>query len=362
MPQTKKKSRCSSFIVTLSLILLLCAPLTFIQAFQSPKMSLRPSKVGTSTKGFGSGAKSSTSLSSTSLSSSVLYDWKPFVQSTQIIIGSNLFGCLVTLLHPHTHWHVDLLGTGAFALAALPGATRPNPRIRTSSGAVMIWSVKLASFLFYRVLQLGQDRRLTEILEVPSSAIGFWIVSTAWGILCSLPHSIGTTAVQTGSHPIGLRLGAVLFALGWGTETLADYQKWMFKQGSSKFCNVGLWSISQHPNWLGNLILWLGIFVMNASALVEPIPANQSTHYFSRMLSFVWRRKRLLLAAVGPLFLGSLFYSQATGRLLGDALQATYKRYGYGIDSEYTRYIDTTPLIVPNVPLLSVRWLRQSQR
>jgi protein-S-isoprenylcysteine O-methyltransferase Ste14 len=302
------------------------------------------------------------SRSSSSLLSSPIYDWKPFIQSAKIIVGTNLVGCLVTLLRPHFHWHVDLLGTGAFALASLAGSVSLNPRIRFSSWAVMIWSVKLASFLFYRVIQLEQDNRLTEILEVPSSAIGFWIVSTAWGILCSLPHSIGTTAIQSDSHPIGLPLGAILFALGWGIETLADYQKWMFKQGSSRFCNVGLWSISQHPNWLGNLTLWIGIFIMNASALVEPVSGIKNSRLFSGILSFVLCRQRLFIASIGPLFLCSLFYSQATGRLLGDALQATYKKYGYGVDPEYTHYIDTTPLLLPNLSLLFVQWLRRGKR
>ena len=53
-----------------------------------------------------------------------------------------------------------------------------------------------------------------------------------------------------------------------------------------------------------------------------------------------------------------LFYSQATGVILGDTLQANLNKYGYGTNVEYTKYIDHTPLIVPNTLKLIGQWIQ----
>ena len=296
----------------------------------------------------------------------VTFDNAPLWQSQKIFLGANLLGYLITLVKPHAHYHVDLLGTGAFAAAALPAllshqlvSTRipgtastlvystKNPRIQWSASAVTAWSVKLALFLLYRVVQSkdGKDNRLDEILSSPTRAAGFWLFSLAWGSICSLPHVLGTTSSSVG-HPVALRLGSAMAAIGWLTETLADYQKHTWKQTNpNEPIRHGLWSLSQHPNWLGNLLLWTGVLVMNAPALVEPVLFPNRATWLTR----VWSYRRVGLAACSPLFMLYLFWSQATGRLLPEGLAATKKRYGYGVDQSYTQYVDTTPLIFPSI-------------
>jgi steroid 5-alpha reductase family enzyme len=259
-----------------------------------------------------------------------------------IIIGANLLGLLISLT-TSSQLHVDLLGTGAFAAAALPtllSKTAPD-RVRLSSAALFTWSAKLATFLFYRILQTGHDGRLDDILGHPLYTAGFWAFSMAWGLLCALPHSLGTTSSAVG-NPLALRLGGALFGLGLLVETTADAQKWFFKQGHpGQFCDTGLWSLSQHPNWFGNLVLWAGIFVMNAPALIGPVPPKATL--MKRLLSF----NRVGLALVSPLFMLYLFSGQANGSIT-DAVGLAHTRYGYGTNVGYTKYIDTTPLIFPN--------------
>ena len=224
-------------------------------------------------------------------------------------------------------------------------------RVTWSASAVALWSIKLAGFLFFRVVQQkGHDNRLDEILSSPYYAAGFWVFSWLWGSLVSLPHTLGAGSTLP-DNPLFLAAGAVLFGTGLTMETLADYQKTIFKRNNpGKFCNEGLWAISQHPNWCGNLVLWLGIFLMNAPALIEPRSNSVVTDTAGLgFLSGVWRCRRLILAILGPMFLSYLFYSQASGALLGDALEATKKRYGYGKDPTYTKYIDNTPLLFPKL-------------
>jgi steroid 5-alpha reductase family enzyme len=167
----------------------------------------------------------------------------------------NALGYWINLVAPHAHYHVDLLGTGAFAVAAATAAAPSSlTRVHGSSMAVITWSIKLASFLFYRVIVSGHDARLDDILSNPKSAAGFWIFSMFWGLLGSLPHTLGCTSRLPGNS-LAMKAGATLFGIGWITETLADYQKWAFKRRNpGQFCNAGLWSLSQHPNYFGNFL------------------------------------------------------------------------------------------------------------
>jgi steroid 5-alpha reductase family enzyme len=322
------------------------------------------------------------------------FDNTPLWQSHAILWSINLLGYAWSLVKPHSHYHIDLLGTGAFAVAAtlplllLSSSSRTDvvsrmPRhMMWSAAAVTLWSIKLSLFLFVRILsqQGQQDRRLVGIVDHPIYAAGFWLYSALWSVVVSLPHTLGMTAAAMASSSsssisssvvaavvvvgpnqtnslLALYAGAVLFLCGFVMETLADYQKWTFKHMNQNeshdnistndhaaFCNVGLWSISQHPNWCGNLFLWTGIFLMNAPALILAPRRSQAPPSFE-----IRRYRRLALASVGPLFLYHLFHSQATGRLLAPAWQATRERYGYGTDALYTNYVDTTPLIVPKL-------------
>lgn len=236
---------------------------------------------------------------------------------------------------------MDLLGTGAFAAVAA-FTLQKSPTSYWSSLAVVMWSLKLSTFLLVRVCHHGgHDNRLNETLGDPVSAASFWTISWLWGVVVSLPHCLGAASRMQPISSLSFEKtllggGLLLFAVGWTIETVADYQKWMFKQqhDSSTYCHVGLWSWSQHPNWCGNLLLWMGIWMINVPAMVGPHAKVQKVG-------------RLALSCLGPLFLLALFHGQATGWILPSALEATKQRYGYGTDLEYTHYVDQTPLLFP---------------
>lgn len=283
----------------------------------------------------------------------------PFWQANLIFVGANVIGFIISIISGGSHVHLDLIGTGAFAVAAtIPTITTPTtiPRIQLSSACVTIWGIKLASFLFFRALNVKHDKRLESLLSTTSGTLSFWLISLVWGILCALPHTLGTSSsynVPVSSSPCG-NIGITLFIIGLVIETLADLQKWFFKQSNpGKFCNIGLWSISQHPNFFGNLLLWFGIFLLNAPALIEPITAAASstttdTSLLSSIGQSLWRYRRLALALISPLFLWNLFSSQAKGEL-SSTLEMSKKKYGN--DPAYKSYIKDVPLIIPNILL-----------
>lgn len=268
--------------------------------------------------------------------SAVLFDNGPFWQTQAVFVGANALGLVISLA-TGSHLHLDLLGTGAFTAAATVPFARGAPvlpRVKLSSIAMFTWSFKLAGFLFFRALKVKKDARLTETLSSASGSVVFWIISMLWGVVCSLPYTLGTTSSSPGDSA-SIKVGLVIFVVGLVTESLADYQKWMFKEGNpGQFCNVGLWSISQHPNFLGNLMVWAGIFVMNASALVDPEAESIFGMY-----------KRVGLALLSPFFMYSLFYGQASGNI-SNTVQMFKKKYG---DQDgFEQYVNHVPLIFPN--------------
>lgn len=277
---------------------------------------------------------------------SVIFDNAPLIQSTAIFALTNLLGCVLSLLGK-TQIHVDLLGTGSFCLAALPalvGKGAALSRVKISAAAVMLWSVKLAGYLLFRIVKLGEDKRLSDLFSSTSGTISFWVFSLMWGILCSLPHTLGSTSSSSGL-PVTTIAGSILYVIGIVLETTADYQKWMFKAENTGFCNVGLWSsISQHPNWFGNLLVWTGILMMNAPALVD-VPAVVAAGEKASFFHVVWRFRRLALACLSPVFMLYLFNGQADGSLT-TTVELAKGKYG---SPEYEEYLANVPKIFPKL-------------
>ena len=242
-----------------------------------------------------------------------------------------------------SHVHLDLIGTGAFAVAALFCGPLAGGRASVSAAGVAIWGAKLAGFLFYRALQVKHDARLTDTLSSTSGAFGFWFISFLWGWFVSLPHTLAAGAPVVARAPMGgftCTAGIAVYALGLLIETLADGQKWLFKKdpaNSGKFCDVGVWQLSQHPNWFGNLMIWSGILLFNTPTLLAAWPKGAG-----------WLRRvgRFAGSAFSPLFLLALFYGQATGGIT-NTVELTDKKYGN--DPRYVAYVRDTPLVLPTL-------------
>ncbi len=106
----------------------------------------------------------------------IVFNITPFLKYNAAVVFFNFLGMTISLLFPRKQYHLDLLGTGAFALSAvfvLLSATDISAamnllRVQISSAAVIIWSVKLASFLFYRALKVKTDSRLDSMLATAS--------------------------------------------------------------------------------------------------------------------------------------------------------------------------------------------------
>lgn len=296
-----------------------------------------------------------TSLAMISSVTNALSNTSTFWKTNGIYAASSVVGYVISVLSG-SHVHLDLIGTGAFGLGTLPSLFRQKSLpIHTlwSSYAIALWSFKLAGFLFFRAIKVGHDKRLEELLLTSSGAFQFWFISFVWNMVSSMPYLLGFSRKyaaiggRNGGDVGFVKVGGLVYLLGFSIETISDVQKWVFKQRhADKFCDIGLWSLSQHPNYFGNLLVWIGILIMNVPWLIDLPLVESNTKFLFKAINWVWRCRRLLLSLISPLFLWSLFNSQASGTMTNSLELAKSK---YGTDPRYQSYQSEVPLIIPKL-------------
>ena len=136
---------------------------------------------------------------------------------------------------------------------------------------IIMWAIRLGSFLFFRIKKDGEDKRFREIKTSFFRFFMVWTISGMWVSLCSM---CALTAISSanGVHMNPLfYIGSIIFIFGFILEIVADNQKTKFRKdpkNKDKFINTGLWARSQHPNYVGEITLWGGIAIISCSSLV----------------------------------------------------------------------------------------------
>ncbi len=130
---------------------------------------------------------------------------------------------------------------------------------------ISIWAIRLSSFLFMRIRAAGEDRRFRELKQSFARFLVTWTLQGLW-VTFSLAAAL---AAITSEYRLDLGLfaliGFLVWVLGFAIEVVADQQKSQFKanpENDGKFINVGLWSWSRHPNYFGEIVLWIGVAII----------------------------------------------------------------------------------------------------
>ena len=131
---------------------------------------------------------------------------------------------------------------------------------------LIFWALRLGPFLFIRRLSAGPDERLSEYFKSPLSLYFIWTMNSLWVFLTSLSMIIIFSSSQNNEFGLIQWLGLLIWVLGFLIEVVSDTQKSKFnKKNKGAFIDVGLWKYIRHPNYLGEIIIWLGIFVISIS-------------------------------------------------------------------------------------------------
>ena len=66
-------------------------------------------------------------------------------------------------------------------------------------------------------------------------------------------------------------IGLIIWFIGFAFEVIADEQKRRFRNNpdnKGQFITTGLWSISRHPNYFGEIIIWIGMAIISLPVLL----------------------------------------------------------------------------------------------
>ena len=191
--------------------------------------------------------------------------------------------------------------------------------------AIIIWAIRLGSFLFMRIHKDKKDGRFDSIKTSFSQFFMTWTLQGMWVFICS------SAALIAIANPSGVPinsvfiLGLLMFVFGFAIEVIADNQKSTFRsisKNKDSFINEGLWARSRHPNYFGEITLWVGITVMGISTF-------EGMNY---------------LAIFSPIFSYLLLVYVSGVRLL--ELRG-HKKWGHLKD--YQDYQKNTPKLIPRV-------------
>jgi len=229
----------------------------------------------------------------------------------------------------HTEKFYDLVGTQTYVAVALVGLLlslqngSAGPHHYLLVGAIGVWGLRLGSFLFRRVHMTGKDGRFDEIKFSFARFFMAWTVQALWIFATAFPAWIIFASDRPSDVDLWVVLGSLLWLAGFVIEVIADRQKSAFRiahPDGARWIDEGLWSMAQHPNYFGEILLWTGLCLTGCG-------------FYEGMQ---W------LALISPLFVYGLLRHGSGVPLLQERAQ---KRWGN--DPDYQAYLNKTNLLIP---------------
>jgi steroid 5-alpha reductase family enzyme len=228
-----------------------------------------------------------------------------------------------------TERYYDLTGGITYitvTIAAVYFASDLDLRAQLAAAMVIVWSARLASFLFLRISKSGKDSRFDNIKNRPARFFLAWTLQGLWVLLTAG----AAFAVITGGKavPLGILgiLGIAVWAIGMLFEIVADRQKSAFRSDPAnhgRFISSGLWAWSRHPNYFGEIVIWVGMAIM-------ALPALQGWQY---------------VTLISPIFVWFLLTKVSGVPMLEEAADERW-----GGQDDYEEYKRKTPVLVPRPP------------
>ena len=284
---------------------------------------------------------------------STTLETQPFITCALATFGIQFCG-YVAAFALQTETFYDILGSGNFLLLGLwtyfssiftstSSLISTKPLICTI--LFMISRSWLLVFLAWRAHDRKGDTRFDGVKEDPVTFLVYWMVQACWVYSVSLPTIyINTSASKfvNGDGSLTSRdiFWMLSFAFGILIEIIADIQKtkWIKQGRKGGFCNVGVWKLSRHPNYFGEMLQWWSSF------LLVPLVDNDIRSWLFCILSPLFTSWVLLLAP-------------GTGltNAEGDGLSRYYKKQDVG--NSYSEYRSKTSILIPMIGYASIPML-----
>ncbi|MEJ2210606.1 MAG: DUF1295 domain-containing protein [Anaerolineae bacterium] len=223
----------------------------------------------------------------------------------------------------------DLAGSVTYVtvtvLAVLLSPTVDN-RSALLLALVVMWATRLGTFLFNRVLSSGGDDRFDEIKPSFLRFLNTWTLQGLWVTFTLAAALAALTTTERRELGLWALIGFLVWAFGFVIEVLADAQKNQFRAdpaNKGKFINTGLWAWSRHPNYFGEITLWIGV-----ALIAVPV-----------LRGWQW------LTLISPVFVALLIT-----RVSGVPMLEKKADDRWGGQEDYEAYKANTPVLIPRPP------------
>jgi steroid 5-alpha reductase family enzyme len=190
---------------------------------------------------------------------------------------------------------------------------------------VIIWAIRLGVFLSRRVKKAGKDDRFDEIKPSFFRFLNVWNIQALWVSFTVSAALIAITSIHHKALDGFAIVGFLVWVIGFGIEVVADAQKSRFNanpENKGKFIQTGLWSRSRHPNYFGEILLWVGIAIIT-------LPVLQGWQW---------------IALISPVFVTLLLT-----RVSGIPLLENKSDKKWGGQEDYEAYKKKTPVLIPRL-------------
>ena len=190
---------------------------------------------------------------------------------------------------------------------------------------VIIWAIRLGSFLFGRIKKARKDDRFDELKPSFIRFLNVWTIQGLWVTFTMAAALVAITTTNRKALDIFALVGFLIWVFGFAIEVIADSQKSRFNanpDNKGKFIQTGLWSRSRHPNYFGEIMLWVGVAVI-ALPVLE---------------GWQW------VALISPVFV-TLLLTRVSGVPLLEKKADTK----WGGQEDYESYKKRTPVLIPRL-------------
>ncbi len=241
-------------------------------------------------------------------------------------------------------WFVSLGYAGSVSAIALLSAVLFRDALTPWSAIhgllLLVYGVRLGSYLVRREMSASyaatnEDNKQRGAGVKAHIKPLIWVSVALLYVLMTAPFLLILSEARV-TPPSGLLItqliGIAIAAGGLLLETLADHQKSAYKSKNPKrWCDVGLYRTVRCPNYLGEMIFWIGSFVAGLSAY------DHWLHWVGALVGLI---------CIQLIMMGS------TKRLEAGQLER------YGAHEEFQRYVGSVPVLFPFVPIYTLKNVR----
>jgi len=220
----------------------------------------------------------------------------------------------------------DLIGSTTYIFVGLIAYLSVDNKTTTDTILlffVIIWGTRLGTYLFKRIQRDSEDVRFEKAKRNFFWFLQYWMGQALWVSITSCAAVIAILKPESNTLNIYGYIGITIWIFGFTFEVIADLQKNNFKKSQNttqNYISTGLWSKSRHPNYFGEITLWVGMYIISLSSF-------SGIEY---------------LTIISPIFVYILLTRMSGINMLEKIAD---ERYGH-LD-EYLEYKEKTPILVP---------------